>query len=258
MITRPAAGTAAVYDAMHASRTGTTIVGDLYGQAIGDLYPAELDASSSADWALLGTMVANLRMQPGQRLVDVGCGTGGVGLWLARALAACVTGVDVSSTALGLAAGRTRHFGLPPERAEFRLGSLGATGLPARYADGLVCVDALGHEKDRRKALEEIRRVLKPGARAVLTSGRSRMAPALPPWSEQAQGTGLVLDAEEERPHEPGVWQRVYRSWVEHEAELREQLGHAQADSMLTEARTRGPALRDRVAVAVTLRRPKE
>ncbi|MEU7407927.1 class I SAM-dependent methyltransferase [Streptomyces sp. NPDC042638] len=155
----------AVYDAMHAARARTTIVGGLYGQAMGDLYPAEVAASSSTDWALLGTMVANLRMQPGQRLVDVGCGTGGVGLWLARALAACVTGVDVSSTALGLAAARARHFGLPAECADFRLGSLGSTGLPARYADGLVCVDALGHEKDRRKALEEIRRVLtgRPG-----------------------------------------------------------------------------------------------
>ncbi|MBL1109415.1 class I SAM-dependent methyltransferase [Streptomyces sp. 5-8] len=247
----------AVYDAMHAARAGTTIVGDLYGQAMGDLYPVEVDASSCSDWALLGSMVANLRMRPGQRLVDVGCGTGGVGLWLARALAVSVSGVDVSATALSLAIGRAGEFGLPVERVEFRVGSLGSTGLPAQFADGLVCVDALGHEKDRRRALEEIRRVLRPGARAVLTSGRSRVSPALPPWSEQAQGTGLILEAEEERPHEPVVWQRVYRSWVEHEAGLREQLGHAQVDSMLTEARTRGPELRNRVAVIVTLRRPE-
>lgn len=247
-----------VFDALHTARAGTTIVRDLYAAAMGDVYPGEVDASSSCDWPLLGTMVANLRLQPGARLVDVGCGTGGAGLWLARALSVSVVGIDVSAVAVKLAAARVREFGLTPERADFRLGSLLSTGLPARYADGLICVDALGFEHDRRKALAEIRRVLKPGARAVVTSGRSRVRPTLPPWREQAEGTGLILDAEEERPHEPAMWQRVYRLWVEYEAELRAQLGDAQADSMLAEARRRGPALAERVAVTVTLRRPED
>jgi ubiquinone/menaquinone biosynthesis C-methylase UbiE len=247
-----------VYDALHAARASAPIVWDLYAAAMGDVYPVEVGASSSCDWPLLGAMVANLRLQPGQRLVDVGCGTGGVGLWLARALAVAVTGVDISATALGLAAGRVQAFGVPPDRAEFFQGSLASTGLPSRYADGLVCVDALGFARDRRAALTEIRRVLKPGARAVLTSGRNRARPVLPPWKEQAQSTGLILDAEEERPHEPGMWQRLYQLWTEHEAELRAQVGNAQADSMLTEARTRGPLLRDRVALTVTVRRPED
>ncbi len=36
-------------------------------------------------------MAARLRKQPDQLLVDAGCG--GVGLWLARALAVCLVGV---------------------------------------------------------------------------------------------------------------------------------------------------------------------
>lgn len=161
-------------------------------------------------------------------------------------------------SARGLAAGRARQLGVPPERAEFFQGSLASTGLPSRYADGLVCVDAIGFARDRRAVLEESRRVLKPGARAVLTSGRNRTRPVLPPWKEQAAGTGLILDAEEERQHEPAMWQRLYQLWIEHEAELRAQLGNDQADSMLTEARTRGPALAGRQAVTVALRRPED
>jgi ubiquinone/menaquinone biosynthesis C-methylase UbiE len=232
--------TAQVYDAMYAARAVGSIVQDLYAQAMGDVYPCEVGASSSCDWALLGTMVANLRLEPGQQLVDLACGTGGAGLWLARALAVCVTGVDVSATAVRLAAGRVLEFCLPAERAKYGVGSLLRTGLPDRYANGLICVDALGFERDRRKALEEIRRVLKPGARAVVTSGRSRTKSVMPPWTEQAQAVGLILDAEEERPHEPQMWQRLYALWIKHQAELRAQLGDAQAENMLNEAHTRG------------------
>ncbi|MGW0209977.1 class I SAM-dependent methyltransferase [Streptomyces sp. NPDC003233] len=250
--------TARVYDAMYAARAAGTITRDLYAQAMGDVYPHEVDASSSCDWPLLGTMVANLRLAPGQQLVDLACGTGGAGLWLTRALSVYATGVDVSATAVGLAARRVQEFDLPADRARFGVGSLATTGLPDRYAHGLICVDALGFERDRRRALEEIRRVLKPGARAVVTSARSRTRPAMPTWPEQAEGVGLILDAEEERPHEPGMWQRLYALWVQHEAELRAQLGDAQAQNMLAEARMRGPKLQERLALVVTLRRPED
>ncbi|MGC9499279.1 class I SAM-dependent methyltransferase [Streptomyces sp. WG7] len=249
--------TAQVYDAMYAAREAGTITGELYARAMGGLYPPQVDASSSCDWPLLGTMVAHLRMEPGHRLVDLACGAGGVGLWLARALTVSVTGVDVSATAVRLAAGRVREFRLPAERARFGVGSLVGTGLPDQYANGLICVDALGFEHDRRKVLEEIRRVLKPGARAVVTSGRSRGCPVMPPWREQAEGVGLILEAEQERPHEPKMWQRLYALWIEHEAELRAELGDDQADNMLHEAHTRGPKLPERQALVVTLSRPE-
>ncbi|MGV9913372.1 class I SAM-dependent methyltransferase [Streptomyces tendae] len=246
---------AEVYDQMHAARASTTIVSELYAEAMGDAYPVELNASSSVDWQLLGAMVGALRMRPGERLVDLGCGTGGVSLWLARALAVSVTGVDISATAVHLASAHVRQLSLPPGRARFVVGSRLASGLPDQWADGLVCVDALGRGIDRRPALQEIRRLLKPGARAVVTASRSRLAPS-PPWSEHAEATGLMLEAEQERPHEPQMWNRLYDLWIAHEKELREQLGDAQAESMLTEARISAPMLKDRIALVVTLRRP--
>jgi ubiquinone/menaquinone biosynthesis C-methylase UbiE len=249
---------AQAYDAMYAARFRATITSGLYEQAMGDAYPREVAPSSSCDWPLLGTMVSNLRMEPGRQLVDLACGMGGAGLWLARALAVNVTGVDVSATAISLATGRIPAFRLSAKRARFAVGTMTNTRLPDRYADGLICVDALGFERDRRAALEEIRRVLKPGARAVITSGRNRTHPVLPPWKEQADGAGLILDAEEERPHEPQMWQRLYALWIRHEGELRAQLGDAQADSMLIEAHTTGPKLHGRLALAVTLRRPED
>lgn len=46
-----------------------------------------------------------------------------------------------------------RDFHLPAEPARFEVGSLVSTGLPDQYANGLICVDALGFERDRRKVL---------------------------------------------------------------------------------------------------------
>jgi ubiquinone/menaquinone biosynthesis C-methylase UbiE len=250
--------TAVAYDAMYAARARGTLTSTLYARAMGDLYPHGVDAFSSCDWPLLGTMVANLRLGPGHQLVDLACGTGGAGLWLARALSARVTGVDISATAIRMALGRIAQFGVPPEHARFTVGSLISTRLPDQYAHGLICVDALGFERDRRAALEEIRRVLKPGARAVLTSGRSRTHAVLPPWKEQAASVGLILDAEQERPHEPQMWQRLYALWIQHEAQLRTELSDAQTESMLHEAHARGPSLPERQALVVTLRRPQD
>lgn len=77
-----------------------------------------------------------------------------------------------------------------------------------------------------------------------------------PPWPERAAAAGLELEWEEERPHEPAMWSRLYRLWTEHEVDLRLHLGDDQAESMLTEARTRSRTVGDRRSVTVTLRRP--
>ncbi|MEW2573281.1 hypothetical protein [Streptomyces sp. NPDC047070] len=50
------------------------------------------------------------------------------------------------------------------------------------------------------------------------------------------------------------MWQRLYRLWIAHAAELRRELGEVQAQSMLDEAHQMLPALPGRRAVLLTLR----
>ncbi|MER8002106.1 methyltransferase domain-containing protein [Streptomyces sp. NPDC095613] len=247
---------AAVYDALHDARSLTSLAAQLYAEAMGDAYPHEVDASSSCDWPLLGTLVSRLRLGPGQRLIDLGCGTGGVGLWLSRALSVHLTGIDISPSAIALATRRTNMF-VPPGQAEFHVATMEATDLPDARADGIICVDAFGFTPDRIAALRETHRILRPGGRAVLTSGGRHTHPAAPSWPERAAAAGMELEAEEERPHEPAMWRRLYQLWIEHEADLRGELGEQQAESMLTEARTRLPTLANRRSAIVTLRRPR-
>ncbi|MFJ6565635.1 class I SAM-dependent methyltransferase [Streptomyces sp. NPDC091412] len=251
--TAPPSPSAAAFDAFHAARARTTLVSSLYAAAMGEDYPAEVAASSSCDWPLLGLMTARLRMRPGQLLVDAGCGAGGIGLWLARALSVRLVGFDVSRVAVAQAIGRSGQF-LPTGRAAFRVAGLEATGLPDGCAHGVVCVDALSRAADRDLAVRELGRVLAPGGRLVLTRALRRGAE--PVWEEQARAAGLIVEHVDERPDEPEMWERLYRQWISHADELRRDLGDVQAESMLTEARRVLPALPGRRAVLLTLHRP--
>ncbi|MFE2965813.1 class I SAM-dependent methyltransferase [Streptomyces sp. NPDC059340] len=240
------------FNAFHAARASSDLVSRLYAEAMGDAYPAEVTASSSCDWALLGTMVTRLRLRPGQVLADIGCGTGGVGLWLARALAVQLAGVDISSTAVELATPRRSHF-LAPDRAVFRVGTVEETGLPDGHVHGAVCVDAMGNAVDRSAALRELHRVLHPGGRAVITRAVRRDSP--PAWKEQATDAGFEVEHIDERPGEPAMWRRLYELWIAHEADLRRHLGDVQAQNMLHEATRTLPRLDNRHAFMMTLRR---
>ncbi|WP_371801550.1 class I SAM-dependent methyltransferase (plasmid) [Streptomyces sp. NBC_01732] len=247
----PAERLAAQFDALHTARARSTLAARLYARAMGDDYPEEVAASSSCDWPLLGLMAARLRMRPGQLLVDAGCGTGGIGLWLARALAVGLEGIDVSPVAVAQATLRRTSFAVP---AAFRVAGLEDTGLPDSSAHGVVCVDALALAANRGSAVRELGRIIAPGARLVLT--RALRQGAEPLWEEQARAAGLIVEHVDERPAEPAMWARLYRLWIGHAAELRRELGDDQADRMLHEAHKMLPALPGRRAVLLTLRRP--
>ncbi|RKN50087.1 class I SAM-dependent methyltransferase, partial [Streptomyces klenkii] len=202
---------------------------------------------------LLALMVTRLRLRPGQLLVDAGCGTGGVGLWLARAMSARLAGLDLSPVAIAHAAARRPHF-LPQGRASFSVAPIEATGLPSGRTHGAVSVDALGFAPDPDAALRELGRLLAPGARLAATRAARRGAETA--WEAQARAAGLLVEHVDERPGEPVMWQRLYRLWIGHETELRRELGDAQAENMLREAHRMLPALPGRRAVLLTLRRP--
>ncbi|MCZ1012182.1 class I SAM-dependent methyltransferase [Streptomyces lydicus] len=150
MNTPEAANRSAQYDSFYSARGRTDVVTRLYAAAMGEDYPVEIAASSSCDWSLLGLLTARLRLRPGQLLVDAGCGAGGIGLWLARALTVRLDGFDLSPVATAQATSRRAHFlGTTGDRALFRVAELEHTGLPSGHAHGIVCVDALGRAADR-------------------------------------------------------------------------------------------------------------
>jgi SAM-dependent methyltransferase len=149
-----------------------------------DYYRALYEAEERHWWhrgmrAITVALLGSRLQRPGLRLLDAGCGTGGMLAWaIERAQPAEAAGVDVSEEALALAAKRAPG-------ADLRRASV--TGLP--FADesfDLVLMnDVLQHvrEDEVQSALGELRRVLAPsGSLLVRTNGGLRARRASAEW----------------------------------------------------------------------------
>jgi SAM-dependent methyltransferase len=112
-------------------------------------------------------VIVRAGLQPGQRVLDLGTGTGAVAERAASAvgLGGDVVGVDISTEMLALAQQRLAARGL--ENVTFREGR--AEALPADDAsvDAVLASLSLMYVIDRAVAAREIARVLRPGGRLV-------------------------------------------------------------------------------------------
>lgn len=109
---------------------------------------------------------------PGTRLLDLCCGLGGGGGWLAARTGAQVTGLD--RFAVAWEGGRGRRV----------KGDIRAWPLQPGSVDGVVCLDGFGGDWD--EVFREAVRVLAPGGRAVWLvnwgGGQGEPGPVPPGW----------------------------------------------------------------------------
>lgn len=100
-------------------------------------------------------------------VLDYGCGQGPDTADLIRRDARHVTGIDVSEAEIDRARAAAKEAGFS-ERTDFLVADAHATGFSDDSFD-LVVGDSILHHLDLRAALAEIRRILRPGGRAVFS-----------------------------------------------------------------------------------------
>jgi SAM-dependent methyltransferase len=111
-------------------------------------------------------VVQRAGVRAGERALDLGCGTGNAAIELARA-GAVVTAVDPSPRLLEVAGQRATAAGVAIDP---RPGEAAAIPLDDGSADLIVSVFAVFLAPDPAAAIAEMRRVLAPGGRILLTA----------------------------------------------------------------------------------------
>jgi SAM-dependent methyltransferase len=208
----------------------------------------------------LQRLAGALQIGPGHTVVDLGCGHGGPGLWVAQQLGAHLIGIDLSAVGVVLAQDRAAVLGLG-ERARFQEGDLTATGLPEASCDAAISLDVFVFVPDKAAAVREAARILRPGGRFGFTtweqSGYSvRLgAPQLADHRPLLIAAGFDVEVYEEPPD----WQRQQRALLEgiivSEPELAEEMEAAVAAGFVAMARGALADLPVRRYVCVVARR---
>jgi SAM-dependent methyltransferase len=152
------------FDGWYHDKAGTPEVDEVHRRVLG--LPPTVPSSSCLPGDGIAEVADELRLAPGYVLLDLACGRGGYGREVAARTGARLIGVDFSAEALRHATDLASNLGRP---AEFRVGDLSATGLAGRSVDGLMCLDSVQFADPPDAVYHEIRRVLRPGGRVVIT-----------------------------------------------------------------------------------------
>ena len=160
----------------------------IWAEVYGDQYPAGLDTYSYLTNDELDRAFHELALPAGGLLGDLACGRGGPGLWLANRSRARLIGVDVAQSALTAARLRARALGMAAV-AEFRPGDFRGHRPGGGQSGRRRFLDALLFSPDKRAAVAEMARIIKPGGRVVMTT-----------WDYHRQPTGRPPQVPDHRP----------------------------------------------------------
>jgi ubiquinone/menaquinone biosynthesis C-methylase UbiE len=158
----------AAYDAVYAGLERSPTLQRIWRQhALGNDYPSGFEHLSFLTADELGRIKTELR--PSGPMVDVACGAGGPGLWVASQTRTPLYGIDASRVALAQARDRAKHLERVPE-ALFSVGVFDRLPIQTGSADAVMSVDALQYAVDKSAAFLEIGRILRLGGRLAFTA----------------------------------------------------------------------------------------
>lgn len=137
-------------------------------QNLGENYEQYLVPTIFGPWA--ADLVALSAPPPGERVLDVACGTGAVAREAARVIGArgSVTGLDLNAGMLNIAREHDPHG-----TVQWREGSAQSMPFPDEAFTLVLCQQGMQYFPDRAAALREMHRVLASGGRLVLSVWRA-------------------------------------------------------------------------------------
>jgi sarcosine/dimethylglycine N-methyltransferase len=168
--------------------------------------PVTVDALSAIDHfhgrgiAATEELVAALKPEPGERLLDIGSGIGGPARWIAAHCGVHVTGVDLTAEFCAAAEALNRATGLE-DRVTIKNGSALALPAPDNAFDRAYSQNVIMNIADKPQFYREAFRALRSGGVMALSNlcagdGAALIYPV--PWAETAATSFLATPEEME------------------------------------------------------------
>jgi ubiquinone/menaquinone biosynthesis C-methylase UbiE len=142
------------YPAAKASIAHSKLCERVFGQ--------DLTQDGQADMESVNDLISHLKIGKDDKVLDLGCGAGGISEYISDETGAHVTGLDYAATAIETAASRTNG---KQDRLAFVQGDMNALEFADRAFDEVVSIDTIYWVADIDEALASISRLIKPGGR---------------------------------------------------------------------------------------------
>lgn len=110
-----------------------------------------------------------LALEDDHKLLDVACGSGRPTLRIASVTKCHVTGIDLHEDGVATAIQNASDLGLVEKSTFVQANANEPLPLDDETFDAAICIDAINHLPDRGNVLKELRRVLKPNGRLLIT-----------------------------------------------------------------------------------------
>lgn len=132
-----------------------------------------------AQQRLVERLAEKTGVKPHSRVLDVGCGTGGSSIWLAKQLNCSVVGINLSPAQIHLAeqSARMAHV---RDVAFYVKDARRLDDIPSRSFDVVWVIECSEHLEDKQAFFAACSRLLKPGGRLAVCAWLSGSRPDIP------------------------------------------------------------------------------
>jgi cyclopropane fatty-acyl-phospholipid synthase-like methyltransferase len=171
-----------------------------------------------ADMAQLDALIRAAQLQPGQRVLDLGCGNGMIAEYISNCTGAHVTGLDFIPEAIRQAQERTAA---KADRLSFQVGDINALALADGAFDAIISIDSLYFSADYTLTIRQLAQALKPGGQMLIFFAHGRepwvpkeefaaasILPDRTPLAEALKANGLNFQASDFTPDDYRIAQR--------------------------------------------------
>ncbi|MFX1569066.1 MAG: class I SAM-dependent methyltransferase [Promethearchaeota archaeon] len=217
---------------------------DLFREALSDDYPEEANPDGFVSLTEMQTIAKNLNVGPGKTFVDLGCGRGGPGLWIARETGANYIGIDFAETAIEGAKHRAKNFKIQGT-FKFQVGNMVSLNFLENSFDGAISIDVISFLPDPLTAIKEVARILRSKTIFIFTSWEHRKSRRVNDFRPHLLDAGFEIKSYTEQPEWRQRQREVYEKTLELKDVLIKDMGRDGAFSYIMEAQQYLPMLDD-------------